>query len=192
MRQTWMAQLILAISLCGMSLFILKVFYYSYAWFCSLSEGRTSFFCTRLFNRKLSVNSWWNWLTWWNWQTWWTLLKFFYLKWPYSDGWLSYSDPCDSRTPAPMLWIFSFFWRYYLCYTMAFSPFKNFDYCCLSFHWLSIKLKTILVLIGMVFVLISEMFHEMISLNLMFLRLVDWSLNLFYEVSFSWYCFGSL
>ena len=57
MRQTWMAQLILAISLCGMSLFILKVFYYSYAWFCSLSEGRTSFFCTRLFNRKLSVNS---------------------------------------------------------------------------------------------------------------------------------------
>ena len=247
MRQTWMAQLILAISLCGMSLFILKVFYYSYAWFCSLSEGRTSFFCTRLFNRKLSVNSYFcfqlallhsvsyffslyqspslpsckvsdaissnidevllinlfpnvfvfvihhkDWLTWWNWQTWWTLLKFFYLKWPYSDGWLSYSDPCDSRTPAPMLWIFSFFWRYYLCYTMAFSPFKNFDYCCLSFHWLSIKLKTILVLIGMVFVLISEMFHEMISLNLMFLRLFDWSLNLFYEVSFSWYCFGSL
>ena len=67
-----------------------------------------------------------------------------------------------------MLWIFSFFWRYYLCYTMAFSPFKNFDYCCLSFHWLSVKLKTILVLIGMVFGLISKMFHEMISLNLMF------------------------
>ena len=153
MRQTWMAQLILAISLCGMSLFILKVFYYSYAWFCSLSEGRTSFFCTRLFNRKLSVNSYFcfqlallhsvsyffslyqspslpsckvsdaissnidevllinlfpnvfifvihhkDWLTWWNWQTWWTLLKFFYLKWPYSDGWLSYSDPWLSHS----------------------------------------------------------------------------------------------
>ena len=74
-------------------------------------------------------------------------------------------------TLALLLLCYGFFsfliWRYYLCYTMmAFSPFKNFD--CLSFHWLSAKLKTILVLIGMVFVLISEMFHEMISLNLMF------------------------
>ena len=39
-----------------------------------------------------------DWLTWWNWQTWWTLLKFFYLKWPYSDGWLSYSDPWLSHS----------------------------------------------------------------------------------------------
>ena len=51
------SQLILAISLWGVSLFILKGFYYSYAWFCSLSEGRISFFCIRLFTRKLSVNS---------------------------------------------------------------------------------------------------------------------------------------
>ena len=70
-----------------------------------------------------------------------------------------------------MLWIFFFLLTLlFVLYnnTMAFSPFKNFDYCCLSFHWLSVKLKTILVLIGMVFELISEMFHEMISLNLMF------------------------
>ena len=46
-RQTWMTQFILVISL-----FNQKEFYYSYAWSCSLCEGRTSF-CMGLICRKL-------------------------------------------------------------------------------------------------------------------------------------------
>ena len=52
LRQTWMTQLILAISLWGVLSFLsLKRFYCSYAWSGSLCEGRTSF-CTGLVSRK--------------------------------------------------------------------------------------------------------------------------------------------
>ena len=50
-RQTWMTQLILAISLWGLSSFNTKRFYYSHAWSCSLCKRRTSF-CTGLISRK--------------------------------------------------------------------------------------------------------------------------------------------
>ena len=59
---------------------------------------------------------------------------------------------------------------------------KFWSCCCLSFHWLSIKFTTgcltslhslwLLVLIGSIFVIIWEMFHERISLNLVLLLLL--------------------
>ena len=51
-RQNWMTQLILAISLWAFLSFNFKGFYYSYAWFCGLCEGR---FCFRtgLISKKL-------------------------------------------------------------------------------------------------------------------------------------------
>ena len=52
MRQTWMTQLTQAICREGLSSFNPKGFCYSYAWSCSLCEGRTSF-CTGLISRKL-------------------------------------------------------------------------------------------------------------------------------------------
>ena len=50
-RQTWLTQLILALSLWKV-IFNSKGFWYSYVWSCSLCERRTSF-CTRLISRKL-------------------------------------------------------------------------------------------------------------------------------------------
>ena len=52
MRQTWINQLIGAISEWGLSCFNTECFCYSYAWSCSLCERRTSF-CTGLMSRKL-------------------------------------------------------------------------------------------------------------------------------------------
>ena len=51
-RQTWMTELILVISLWGVILFNPKRFDYSFAWSCSLCERKASF-CTGLISRKL-------------------------------------------------------------------------------------------------------------------------------------------
>ena len=68
---------------------------------------------------------------WWNWSTCWTLLQFFYFKWPYPEGQLSYSDPdCDSHSPALTdLFISS---KASICSTMAFPPLVNSDHTVVS------------------------------------------------------------
>ena len=78
-----------------------------------------------------------------------------------------------------------FFWRKYLLYNDFASIGKLWSCCCLSFHWLPVKLKrgpfffaylmTILILIGTVFVIIWEMFHGRIYLNLVLLLLVNFA-----------------
>ena len=84
---------------------------------------------------------------------------------------------CDSHSPALSdLFISS---DTSICSAIAFL---FWSYCFLSFHWLSSKYKTgcpvssqlmtVLVLIGMVFVIIWEMFHGRISLNSVLLLLL--------------------
>ena len=110
-------------------------------------------------------------------------LWFFYLKWPYSDDRLFYLDP-TLWLSVWLFWIY-FFWCKYQFYDGI--PSIGRFWSCLSFHWLSFTLKRgdpfhrtaydFSLLIGMVFVIIREMFNETISLNTMFLVLVVCPVN---------------
>ena len=108
-----------------------------------------------------------------------SLSYFFYLKWPYPDGSLSYSDPQLWLTVLLFatylfLLVLVFVWQWLsfhweilimLCVFIDFLPNKKNDVC------FSPKLLTILVLIGIVKIIL-EMIHRRISFNSLLLKLL--------------------
>ena len=101
--------------------------------------------------------------------------------WPCLSSWLTFLLGFQTVTLVVLLfWIYSFFLCLYLFYN-SFPSIGKFWSCCLSFHWISNKLKAgclvscpvfILVFIGIVFVIIWKMFHGRISLNSVLLLLL--------------------
>ena len=99
---------------CLTSLSSINHLLYLYAWFWCYFIKQTRFSQSTLL-RCLSLKTlpsiigldnlfWWNWLTW---STW---LQLFYHKWPYSDGYLSYSDPWLWLPQSYSFWFISLFY----------------------------------------------------------------------------------
>ena len=85
------------------------------------------------------------------------LYDFSIIKQPYSDCWLSNSDPWPLLSQSCSFGSVSILWPQHLFYN-GFSSFGRFWSCCLSLHWLSFKRESGMLLFMIIFLLIGVLF----------------------------------